>query len=164
MVFPLVPVALLGGAAVGGAFAGAKLQEWFGGGKKETVAPINANSLFPAESGTSLIRTGHTYSPQDHSVALEPYAYYAPVQTYAPQISQQYGYSLQIDSPGAKSGIKQDSTQRQDWEITPVDIPSFGGAAAPEQSGGSLISGNLLMGIGLIVAAIFIVPPLIEKM
>src|SRR5690554_1562635 len=163
MVFPLVPVALLGGAAVGGAFTGAKLQEWFGGGKKETVAPINANSLFPAESGTSLIRTGHTYSPQDHSVALEPYAYYAPVQTYAPQISQQYGYSLQIDSPGAKSGIKQDSTQRQDWEITPIDIPSFGGAAAPEQSG-SLISGNLLMGIGLIVAAIFIVPPLIEKM
>ena len=160
MVLPLLPVA----AAVGGAFTGAKLQEWFGGGKKETVAPINANSLFPAESGTSLIRTGHTYSPQDHSVTMEPYAYYSPIQTYAPQVSHQYGYSLQIDSPGAKSDIKQDATQRQDWEITPVEIPSFGGAAAPEQSGGSLISGNLLMGIGLIVAAIFIVPPLIEKM
>ena len=161
MVLPLLPVA----AAVGGAFTGAKLQEWFGGGKKETVAPptINTSSLFPAESGTSLIRTGHTYSPQDHSVTLEPYAYYSPIQTYAPQISHQYGYSVQIDSPGAKSEIKQDATQRQDWEITPVEIPSFGGAAAPEQSG-SLISGNLLMGIGLIVAAIFIVPPLIEKM
>ena len=160
MVLPLLPVA----AAVGGAFTGAKLQEWFGG-KKETVAPptINTSSLFPAESGTSLIRTGHTYSPQDHSVTLEPYAYYSPIQTYAPQISHQYGYSVQIDSPGAKSEIKQDATQRQDWEITPVEIPSFGGAAAPEQSG-SLISGNLLMGIGLIVAAIFIVPPLIEKM
>ena len=160
MVIPLLPVA----AAVGGAFAGAKLQEWFGGGKKETVAPptINTSSLFPAESGTSLIRTGHTYSPQDSSVTVEPYAYYAPVQTYAPQISRQYGYSLQIDSPGAKSDIKQDSTQRQDWEITPVDTPVFGGAAAPEQR--SLISGNLLMGNGLIVAAIFIVPPLIEKM